>query len=70
MLFQYEIIGLSNLRNLKVIYLKHQHVSACYHMGELFAENHHNSIDLINLTQKNQSRDDILLLLFLKSLVL
>jgi len=52
-LFQYETKGLSNLKILEAVYLKHQLVSACDHMGELFIKNHHNSIDLVNLNQKN-----------------
>ncbi len=47
-LFQYEIKELSNLHILSAIYLKHQLLSACYHMEELFTKNHHNSIYLVN----------------------
>ena len=52
-LFQYETKEFSNLQILWAVYLKHQLVSAYDHMGELFIKNHHNSIHLMRLNQKN-----------------
>jgi len=51
--FQYETKGFSNLLILWVVYLKHQLVSVCDHMGELFTKNHHSLIDLMKFNQKN-----------------